>query len=217
MNKENIFEELNKMKNLMVAKSGKVISEQTDNVSGDVGTIIRELNNFDSDEQKIVNILKKYKDKASFKNFVDQYKTISGKDFGTDVRRALTPGQDRVEIEDLKKHLTSIGVTMGDAPYDRSKFPSYTFSGLDTISAEPEKPKAETKPQSGNLAQSVNNRFTKSAESLGIQGGKMDLQTLQSILKTLEGEQSTPAVATSSTQGVPDLAQLTAALNQLNA
>ena len=201
----------------MVAKSGKVISEQTDNVSGDVGTIIRELNNFDSDEQKIVNILKKYKDKASFKNFVDQYKTISGKDFGTDVRRALTPGQDRVEIEDLKKHLTSIGVTMGDAPYDRSKFPSYTFSGLDTISAEPEKPKAETKPQSGNLAQSVNNRFTKSAESLGIQGGKMDLQTLQSILKTLEGEQSTPAVATSSTQGVPDLAQLTAALNQLNA
>jgi hypothetical protein len=217
VNKENIFEELNKMKNLMVAKSGKVISEQTDNVSGDVGTIIRELNNFDSDEQKIVNILKKYKDKASFKNFVDQYKTISGKDFGTDVRRALTPGQDRVEIEDLKKHLTSIGVTMGDAPYDRSKFPSYTFSGLDTISAEPEKPKAETKPQSGNLAQSVNNRFTKSAESLGIQGGKMDLQTLQSILKTLEGEQSTPAVATSSTQGVPDLAQLTAALNQLNA
>jgi hypothetical protein len=217
VNKENIFEELNKMKNLMVAKSGKVISEQTDNVSGDVGTIIQELNKFNSDEQKIVNILKKYKDKASFKNFVDQYKTISGKDFGADVRRALQPGQDRVEIEDLKKHLTSIGVTMGDAPYDRSKFPSYTFSGLDTISAEPEKPKAETKPQSGNLAQSVNNRFTKSAESLGIQGGKMDLQTLQSILKTLEGEQSTPAVATSSTQGVPDLAQLTAALNQLNA
>jgi hypothetical protein len=273
VNKENIFEELNKMKNLMVAKSGKVISEQTDNVSGDVGTIIRELNNFDSDEQKIVNILKKYKDKASFKNFVDQYKTISGKDFGTDVRRVLTPGQDRVEIEDLKKHLTSIGVTMGDAPYDRSKFPSYTFSGLDgavptavdaskveemwkgsKVSCVTTQPgvrqskmkngstvyvlgkvvyyangrkkladgtmanyNCSTEFKSGNLAQSVNNRFTKSAESLGIQGGKMDLQTLQSILKTLEGEQSTPAVATSSTQGVPDLAQLTAALNQLNA
>jgi hypothetical protein len=41
----------------------------------------------------------------------------------------------------------------------------------------------------------------------------MDLQTLQSILKMLEGGQST----TASTQGTPDLAQLTAALNQLNA
>jgi hypothetical protein len=61
--------------------------------------------------------------------------------------------------------------------------------------------------------QSVNNRFSKSVETLGIQGGKMDLQTLQTILKSLEGGESTAAAAT--TQGTPDLAQLTSLLNQL--
>jgi hypothetical protein len=70
---------------------------------------------------------------------------------------------------------------------------------------------------SGGSGQVVNDRFAKSTQSLGIQGGKMDVQTLQSILKTLEGGQSTPAVAATATQGTPDLAQLTSALNQLNA
>jgi hypothetical protein len=50
-------------------------------------------------------------------------------------------------------------------------------------------------------------------ETLGIQGGKMDLQTLQTILKSLEGGESTAAAAT--TQGTPDLSQLTSLLNQL--
>lgn len=72
----------------------------------------------------------------------------------------------------------------------------------------------EFKPRQNVGGQNVGGRFTKSVESLGVQGGKMDLQTLQTILKSLEGgefAQTTPA------QGTPDLAQLTAALNQLNA
>ena len=124
--KNNIFEELNKMKNLIHAKAGVVISEQA-NTGADVGAIMQELNKTNSDEQKIVNIVKKYKDKASLKAFTDQYKTISGKDFGEDIRRALFGGQDSVEIEDLKKHLSSLGVTLGDAPYVRGKLPSYTL------------------------------------------------------------------------------------------
>lgn len=67
---------------------------------------------------------------------------------------------------------------------------------------------------------SVNNRFASSVKSLGIQGDKMDLQTLQSILKTLEGGQSTAAATgtpTAAATGTPDIAQLTAALNQLQA
>jgi hypothetical protein len=59
---------------------------------------------------------------------------------------------------------------------------------------------------------SVNTRFADSVKSLGVQNGKMDLQTLQTVLKNLEGETSTAAAPT---QGTPDLAQLTAALNQL--
>lgn len=132
--KNNIFEELNKMKNLIHAKAGVVISEQA-NTGADVGAIMQELNKTNSDEQKIVNIVKKYKDKASLKAFTDQYKTISGKDFGEDIRRALFGGQDSVEIEDLKKHLSSLGVTLGDAPYVKGKLPSYTLGGLDAPAA----------------------------------------------------------------------------------
>jgi hypothetical protein len=109
--KENIFEELNKMKNLIHTRPGVVISEQV-NASADVGTIMRELDKFNSDEPKIVNIIKNYKDKASFKNFVDQYKAISGKDFGTDVFRAIQPNSDRTEWNDLKTHLSSLGVEL---------------------------------------------------------------------------------------------------------
>ena len=66
----------------------------------------------------------------------------------------------------------------------------------------------------------VNTRFTKSATDLGLQSGKMDLQTLQSILAKLQddGSQSTVTQDTSTTtQETPDLAQLTALLNQLKA
>jgi hypothetical protein len=278
VNKENIFEELNKMKNLMVAKAGTVISEQA-NPSADVGTIMRELIKNNSDETKIVNILKNYKDKASLKNFVDQYKTITGKDFGVALTYAIQPFNDPTEWNDLKTHLSSLGVALTYASRDNRLGGSYAiFGGLDTPAAQvanaddtwkttyscvTTQPGAkavktnnagtaylvgqiyyyangrkmladgsmasyscatEFKSRTANSgsgsrqsSSSVNTRFADSAKSLGIQDGKMDLQTLQSILKTLEGGQSTPAVATSSTQGTPDLAQLTAALNQLNA
>jgi hypothetical protein len=262
----------------MVAKAGTVISEQA-NPSADVGTIMRELIKNNSDETKIVNILKNYKDKASLKNFVDQYKTITGKDFGVALTYAIQPFNDPTEWNDLKTHLSSLGVALTYASRDNRLGGSYAiFGGLDTPAAQvanaddtwkttyscvTTQPGAkavktnnagtaylvgqiyyyangrkmladgsmasyscatEFKSRTANSgsgsrqsSSSVNTRFADSAKSLGIQDGKMDLQTLQSILKTLEGGQSTPAVATSSTQGTPDLAQLTAALNQLNA
>jgi hypothetical protein len=128
--KENIFEELNKMRNLIHTRPGVVISEQA-NASADAGTIMRELGNFNSDETKIVNILKNYKDKASFKNFVDQYKTISGKDFGADIMRAITPVNDKTEWNDLKTHLSSLGVALTHQVRDPRKGGSYAiFGGL---------------------------------------------------------------------------------------
>lgn len=256
----------------MHAKAGTVISEQND-LGYDIATVQAELDNFNSDEQKIVDIIKKYKDKASFKNFVDQYKAKSGKDFGVDVYRAIQPYNDRTEWADLSNHLKSMGITLGNNIDNKSRIYSATFAGLDAP--------AEVKPEVAKLASdrqkninnifcsvkngiivnpsssfnntswetwkttykptdaeltvaknscstgqvsrqrsvqsgpSVNTRFASSAKSLGVEGGKMDLQTLQTILKNLEGETSTPAAAP--TQGTPDIAQLTAALNQLQA
>lgn len=54
---------------------------------------------------------------------------------------------------------------------------------------------------------SVNDRFASTAQSLGVQNAKMDVATLQTMLKTLEGG--------APTQGGTDASQLTAALNQL--
>lgn len=131
--KENIFEELNKMKNLIHTRPGVVISEQV-NASADVGTIMRELDKFNSDEPKIVNIIKNYKDKASFKNFVDQYKAISGKDFGTEIMRAIMPSSDKTEWNDLKTHLGTMGITLGNTTTNRGNTNVATLTGLDTPS-----------------------------------------------------------------------------------
>ena len=135
--KENIFEELNKMRSLIHAKAGVVISEQS-NAGADVGAIMQELNKMNSDESIIVNIIKKYKDKASFKAFTDQYKTISGKDFGTDVYRAIQPYNDKTEWNDLKTHLGTMGITLGNAKTGGTPSrPVYsaTFAGLDAPAA----------------------------------------------------------------------------------
>jgi hypothetical protein len=281
VNKENIFEELNKMRNLMVAKAGTVISEQANNINTDIETVKKEMNKgalVNSDEQKVVDVLKKYgKDKATLQNFLNQYKTTTGFALTDQLPKQFDSNTDQGEIRDLNSVLSKIGVTFEvGINNDRTKFVA-AFKGLDGAAAQPAAgtrtpeaikninttfcgvkngiissgtlsgkkwadykraysvtaaeeaeaqktcPTVQTGIQSSPSARnnsgqsSVNSRFSKSAESLGIQGGKMDLQTLQSILKTLESGQSTPAVATTATQGTPDLAQLTAALNQLNA
>jgi len=131
--KENIFEELNKMRSLIHAKAGVVISEQAD-LGYDIATIQAELNNFNSNEQKIVDIVKKYKDKASFKSFVDQYKAKSGKDFGVDIYRAIQPYNDKTEWNDLKTHLGTMGITLGNF-VGKGGIGSATFAGLDTPAA----------------------------------------------------------------------------------
>jgi len=63
----------------------------------------------------------------------------------------------------------------------------------------------------GGGQSSVNTIFASSAQSLGVQNAKMDVATLQTMLKSLQGD--TPTAAP--TQGAPDTAQLNAALNQL--
>jgi len=148
--KENIFEELNKMRSLIHVKAGVVISEQA-NAGADVGAIMQELNKMNSDESAIVNIVKKYKDKASFKAFTDQYKTISGKDFGADVFRAIQPYNDKTEWNDLKAHLGTMGITLGNV-IGKGGIGSATFAGLDT-------PAAPATPAAGDRQKNINSIF----------------------------------------------------------
>lgn len=262
-------EEISYMKKLFETKGGFLIYEQTNDVGYDIATINAELDKSNSDEKKIVNIIKKYTTKASFKNFVDQYKLKSGKDFATDVYRAIQPYNDVTEWKDLKTHLGTLGVTLGNTTTNQGKSSTATLTGLDTpatttpaagdrqtninnifcsvkgdvitatgskfsntkwsnwLKTYPLKPKeiaaakascpnselAKTyKNTSGSGQQNVSQRFSKSLSSAGIQNGKMDVQTLQTIINTLEGGQSNQLT---SSQSQPDLAQLTAAINQL--
>jgi hypothetical protein len=132
--KKQISEEISSMKFLLNYKRGVVISEQTNNAE-DVGIIMRELDKTNSDESNIVNIIKKYKDKSSFKAFIDQYKTISGKDFGAEIRRAISPNNDPTEWNALKTHLATMGITLGDATTNGGNSSVATFAGLDTPAA----------------------------------------------------------------------------------
>ena len=70
-NEVNIFEELNKMKNLIHAKSGVVISEQDEDPIETIRKGISSMAINDSNEQSIVDtIVNNYKTKEQFVNFL---------------------------------------------------------------------------------------------------------------------------------------------------
>ena len=120
MSKNILNEEIALMKKLFDIKGGFIISEQAD-LGYDIATIQAELNNTNSEEKKIVDILKNYKDKASFKNFLDQYKSKSGKDFATDIYKAIQPYNDKTEWNDLKAHLATFGITLGNSINNKTR------------------------------------------------------------------------------------------------
>ena len=104
-----------------------VIFEQDSNVANDIKTIQDEVKSFNSDEQIIVDIIKKYNNKSSFQNLLTQYKSFTGVDLGVDIAKALTPERDKTELDDLTKHFSSFGITLiPGGPNNRI----ITFDGL---------------------------------------------------------------------------------------
>jgi hypothetical protein len=241
-NKVNIFEELNKMKSLIHAKSGTVISEQftaNQKLASDKGfgpvtvqmadqlvksgrltadmdrilpaqaTAAREETNKDTNatpRQKNINF-----NYCSVKNGkIETTKSaFNGKTFDEYVSTyTITPE----EIAVAKASCPNVDVsTPGGYKFGDDLSKALNIQGKDDTQ------KSNTQKGDTNA---VNTRFTKSATDLGLQSGKMDLQTLQSILAKLQddGSQSTVTQDTSTTtQETPDLAQLTALLNQLKA
>jgi hypothetical protein len=128
-------ESLKRVKLMMKYDISKTLNEnkeiifEQDTTDADVGDIVRELDRFNSDEQKIVDIIKKYKNKSSFQNFLNKYKTISGKDFGSDVARAIKYPGDEKEYMDLKNHLKTFGITLGQTAGSSGRG-TLTFDGL---------------------------------------------------------------------------------------
>lgn len=129
-----IFEEIEKFKLFSKYDSSKTLSEQTNNVGADVGEIMRELSNFNSNEQKIVDIVSKYKTNADMKNFLDQYKSISGKDFGLAIPGTINVNQDKKEFNQLVSHLKTIGYDLKTS-YDKRGGTVYTISSTGAAGA----------------------------------------------------------------------------------
>lgn len=115
-NKANIFEELNKMKSLIHAKAGMVISEQETELDKDIEAFKDEivnnagaLNNVD--EKKLVNILKKYAtDKNTFQNFLNKFQEKHKYNPTSIMAKSLDYSNDVVEINDLNSALSKIGL-----------------------------------------------------------------------------------------------------------
>lgn len=134
--KENIFEELNKMKRLINAKAGTVISEQ--NISTDIDTIVKNIASISlsSENEKVVvnTIINNSKTKQDFENLLSQFKSKTGKDLATELPKVLQPGRDSNEISQLKNHLSKIGITMSETKKD-GRWVGFSFGGLDTAAA----------------------------------------------------------------------------------
>lgn len=153
MNKEIIFEELTKMRNLMTAKAGVVISEQALDVAGDVGRIMRQLNAGNTNETDVVNTIKKYKTKQDFQNFLNQYEKIVGRKFGEHLRTALDPSADSKEWNDLKNHLSTMGITL--SKLYNVKDDNTTFVGLNQPAA------AGATPATGERQNNISTTYCK--------------------------------------------------------
>jgi hypothetical protein len=127
-------ESLERVKLMMKYDTSKTLNEnkeiifEQDTTDADVGEIVRELDKFNTDEQKIVDIIKKYNNNSSFQNLLNKYKAVSGKDFGSDIARAIQPYNDKTEWNDLKTHLSTLGITLGSVVTNGRT--SATFDGL---------------------------------------------------------------------------------------
>jgi hypothetical protein len=237
-NKGNIFEELNKMKGLIHAKAGTVISEQatanqllaTSKGFGPVTVQMADqlvksgkltsgmLGVLPAQASAIKDEARKELEKTGTDNAVKRQENInliycSVKDGIITNSGSVFKGKP---WEEYRTGQNVTGLEIADAAKTCPAKTGYKF-GDNLSNALNIQGKEDTQKGGTNT---VNTRFVKSATDLGVQSDKMDLQTLQSILAKLQddGSQSTVTQDTSTTtQQTPDLTQLTSLLNQLNA
>jgi hypothetical protein len=118
----------------------KIIFEQSNTGNPDIDTIVDELASFNTDEGKIVNILKKYDTQPKFTKFLSDYKSKSGKDLGVDMLRAFwsnkgsdgiwVGGRDPLELNDLESHLKKINMELTPQKNESNQTTGYVFNRL---------------------------------------------------------------------------------------
>jgi hypothetical protein len=136
-------EALERIKLMMNYDSSKTLNENKEVLSeqnSDVDTIVDELASFNTDEQKIVNILKNYNTQSKFTKFLSDYKSKSGKDLGVDMLRAFTSskgsdgiwvgGRDPLELNDLESHLKTINMELTPQKNTSNQITGYVFNRL---------------------------------------------------------------------------------------
>jgi len=164
--------------------------------------------NIQPDEIKAAESLNVTAD-ASSKNQQERYKNIVNIQNSVDTNGIIQSQSGNQKGKTWSEYISQYKIT----PDEIKKANDYVA----TLGGEP----AKTPPVAGNTqvkggarqagGAPIADRFSKSAQSLGVQNGKMDLQTLQTILKALDG-----GTVSSATGGAPDIAKLTTALNTLN-
>jgi hypothetical protein len=248
-NKGNIFEELNKMKGLIHAKAGTVISEQAT-----ANQLLASSKGFGSVTPEMADqLVKSGKLTSGMLGVLPAQASAIKDEARKELEKPVADAAKRAENIKLiycsvkDGIITNPGSTFKNTPWEKYKT-DYKVTDLEiadaartcpantgykfgdnlsnalNIQGKEDTQKSNTQKGDTNA---VNTRFTKSATDLGLQSGKMDLQTLQSILAKLQddGSQSTVTQDTSTTtqpagtttQQTPDLTQLTSLLNQLNA
>jgi hypothetical protein len=148
---------------------------------------------------------------AASKNQQDRYNNIVNIQNTVDANGIIQNKASSYNGKTWSEYISQYKIT----PDEIKKANDYVASLGKQVKTPP--PAAGNTQVKGGIRQSggapIADRFSKSAQSIGVQNGKMDLQTLQTILKTLNG--GTEATTTASTGGAPDMTQLTTALNAL--
>lgn len=123
-----VFDVAGKKMGRWKCKQGQMtIAEQSDVER--LGKEVRKGALVDSDEQVIVDtIIKNSATKASFENFLNQYKQKYGVDLATNLGGTISPYHDQSQWLQLQNHLKGIGVTFGWSKEGHPTFDGATAS-----------------------------------------------------------------------------------------
>ena len=221
MNKT-ILNEIVKMRGLMSAKSGQLISEQSyENLLGQ--QILKATQSAGTSEKELLTALQSFKDSSAFWNTNSWLKANGNKmDFFQIVNDEMEPDNTE-EVKAISDALKKLGIVTSyeTTPDGRYKQKSFKHTGNETVGqavaqgakqAVQQQKQTAAKTAATPQNQNVAPRFQKSVkELLPNSSGKMDAQSFQQILDALEGQTTTPEPTGTS----PDLAQLQSMLNQL--
>ena len=172
-------EALKAIKLRMNYDSSKTLNENTQSLmeqdaTKDANEINRQLNVVFVDEQKIVDILKKYNTTEKFKQMLSKFKEVTGKELGEALPYKLDPTRDSAEWSQLVAHLANVGYTV--VLPDKAKGEKYVFKFQPTGKVVVDPKKAEVDPKKAvvnpKVQENINKTYCNSKDGI-IQFGQL--------------------------------------------